>query len=81
MAPAESVVARSEYNQQRAHRLPSRSNGGGLSCEHMGMTWGHRGWNRQPVGGSIRLGGSPVDTTSLTDSFSGLGAESLNNCV
>ena len=35
---------------------------------------GHLGWNRQPVGGSVLLGGSPEMTGRLRNLFSGSGS-------
>src|SRR6267143_1009254 len=38
----------------------------GSSVEQMGCAYGHRGWNRHPVGGSKRLGGTPsIDRSSF----------------
>jgi hypothetical protein len=33
--------------------------------EQIGITLGHRGWNRQPLGGSTRSGGEPGMPVSL----------------
>ena len=47
-------------SQQRDQCPPPSSNRGGACVEHCGMASGQRGWNRQPAGGLIRLGGWPL---------------------
>ncbi len=42
-----------------------KSSLGGSSFAQMSVANGHRGWKRHPLGGSIRLGGSPTSGASL----------------
>ena len=52
---------------QQATRCPGRtSSRGGSSTVHFSVANGHRGWNRQPVGGWSRSGGSPLERGELT---------------
>src|SRR5262249_39059661 len=49
----------SPYSQQAVQCPSPVSNRGGTSSWHTGIACGQRGWNRQPEGGAMRLGGSP----------------------
>ncbi len=42
----------------------SSKRGGSSVRAALGIAYGQRGWNRQPVGGAIRLGGSPLAWSS-----------------
>src|SRR5690606_19845124 len=72
------------YSQQAAHWPSARSKRGGSSVRQRSMAWGQRGWKRQPVGGAMREGGSPVPVSSRSASAatrSGSGAEAMRSWV
>jgi hypothetical protein len=47
---------------------------GGAVVLQIAMAWGQRGWNRQPLGGVIRLGGAPLPARLGGSTRSGSGA-------
>src|SRR2546423_2515991 len=54
---------------------------GGAWLLQMSMTYGQRGWNRQPLGGASRLGGAPRPLRCGDDVRLGSGAALISNCV
>ena len=46
-------------SQHRASWPSREAANGGSSRSHGSKTYGQRGWNRQPAGGSVRSGGAP----------------------
>src|SRR5712691_5937796 len=54
---------------------------GGTWRLQMSMAYGHRGWNRQPLGGASRLGGAPRAASLAGSARSGSGAAESRSCV
>ena len=75
-SPASSVNSQHATQWSGASPTSVRS---GTRARHTSIAFGQRGWNRQPLGGSIRLGGSPESSsTAIADPVrtrSGSGAE------
>ena len=72
------------YSQQAAHWPSARSKRGGSSVRQRSIAFGQRGWKRQPAGGAISEGGSPLPVSSCSSSAttrSGSGAEAISNWV
>src|SRR6266852_8733581 len=54
---------------------------GGTWTLQISIAYGHRGWNRQPLGGASRLGGAPRAASLGASSRSGSGAADSRSCV
>jgi hypothetical protein len=74
---------RSALNSQHRVQWPPLSwKTGGACSEQRGMASGQRGWNRQPAGGVMRLGGWPRSSAGpVLAARAGSGAEEISNRV
>ena len=75
---------RGGWTRWQATFLPSASRRSGSIVRQSGIAYGQRVWKRQPEGGSIGLGTSPVSTMrsrARSSTGSGTGTAESSDCV